>query len=217
MSTILYYSRFCESSNKILAALSKYSIIDSIHFICIDKRVNKGGKIYVILENGQEMLLPEAINQVPALMILSQQYRIIYGGDILKYFQSFMQAQVNHATKNNTVPVQTQANDSGLSGFGGFGGFSGFGSGIVSDSYSFLDQNVDELDPKGNGGLRQMHNYATLNGENTEFNRPSTSAAATTGTSSGGSNKIKEGEISLEQLKMMRDQEASLYAPKRFA
>ena len=39
---------------------------------------------------------------------------------------------------------------------------SGF-SGIVSDNYSFLDQNSDELSAKGNGGMRQLYNYATIN------------------------------------------------------
>ena len=33
----------------------------------------------------------------------------------------------------------------------------------VSDHYSFLDQSVDELSTKGNGGLRQIHNYVTIN------------------------------------------------------
>jgi hypothetical protein len=41
-----------------------------------------------------------------------------------------------------------------------------FGSGlgdIVSDQYSFLDQDSEELEAKGNGGMRQMHNYVDLN------------------------------------------------------
>jgi hypothetical protein len=39
------------------------------------------------------------------------------------------------------------------------GGFSN----IVSDQYSFLDQGPEDLEAKGNGGLRQMHNYVDLN------------------------------------------------------
>ena len=34
---------------------------------------------------------------------------------------------------------------------------------INSDNYSFLDQNSDELSAKGNGGMRQLYNYATIN------------------------------------------------------
>jgi hypothetical protein len=41
-----------------------------------------------------------------------------------------------------------------------FGG--GMGD-IVSDTYSFLDQGPDDLEAKGNGGMRQMHNYVDLN------------------------------------------------------
>ena len=41
-----------------------------------------------------------------------------------------------------------------------FGG--GFGD-IVSDQYSFLDQAPEDLEAKGNGGMRQMHNYVDLN------------------------------------------------------
>ena len=33
----------------------------------------------------------------------------------------------------------------------------------VSDQFSFLDQSVDELSTKGNGGLRQIHNFVTIN------------------------------------------------------
>ena len=32
----------------------------------------------------------------------------------------------------------------------------------MSDNYSFLDQNSDELGVKGKGGLRQMHSYRTV-------------------------------------------------------
>lgn len=34
--------------------------------------------------------------------------------------------------------------------------------GIISDSFSFLDQSSDELSAKGNGGMRQIHNYAAI-------------------------------------------------------
>jgi hypothetical protein len=43
-------------------------------------------------------------------------------------------------------------------------GFSGGGFGsITSDQYSFLDMDSDSLSAKGNGGIRQMHNYVDLN------------------------------------------------------
>ena len=41
--------------------------------------------------------------------------------------------------------------------------FGGGFSDIVSDQYSFLDQGPEDLEAKGNGGMRQMHNYVDLN------------------------------------------------------
>ena len=35
-------------------------------------------------------------------------------------------------------------------------------SDVCSDNYSFLDQTPESLHAKGDGGLRQMHRYATL-------------------------------------------------------
>lgn len=202
MSCVLYYSRFCESSSKILGTLTKFQASNKIHFVCIDKRINKNGKIYVILENGQEMLLPEHITKVPALMILSEQYKIIYGNEILQYFNKSLQQEINYATKNNTVPVQSESG-AGLSAFGGFSGGL-FSSGVVSDNFSFLDQNEGDLKTTGNGGLRQMHNYALLDGGNIYFNRPGEG-------NNSNSNKIKEGELTIEQLQQRRAQELTQY------
>jgi hypothetical protein len=77
-----------------------------------------------------------------------------------------------------------------------------FGGGlndIVSDSYSFLDQGSDELEAKGNGGMRQMHNYVDLNysdkittpGDDHDYK---------------SSNKIS-GELTIEQLQQHREAE----------
>ena len=43
-----------------------------------------------------------------------------------------------------------------------------------SDNYSFLDQNSDELSAKGDGGLRQMHAFATYNGNDSIETPPET-------------------------------------------
>ena len=60
MSSILYYSNFCEHSKKLLQSLSKTNIQKDIHFICIDKRVkDANNKIYIILENNQKIIMPE--------------------------------------------------------------------------------------------------------------------------------------------------------------
>lgn len=151
MSCILYYSKYCEVSNKYLQLLSKSDVKKDIHFICIDKRVKDGNKTYIILENGQKIILPENITKVPALLLLNQGYQVLYGEQILHHLKPRQQEEVRVATKNNMEPMAFS-----LGSFGSFGD-------IISDQYSFLDQHPDELKADGNGGMRQMHNYVDLN------------------------------------------------------
>ena len=87
MSTILYYSNFCEHSRKLLQTLSKSDIKKDIHFICIDKRVkDNNNKTFIVLENGNKILMPENISRVPALLLLTQGYNVLYGDAILQHF-----------------------------------------------------------------------------------------------------------------------------------
>ena len=156
MSCILYYSKYCEVSKKYLQLLSKSNIQSDIHFICIDKRVkDSNNKTYIILDDGQKIILPENITKVPALLLLNQGYHVLYGDQILEHLKPRQQQEVKQATQNNMEPMAFA-----LGGGGSFGD-------IVSDQYSFLDQDPDELKADGNGGMRQMHNYVDLN---TAFN-----------------------------------------------
>jgi len=150
MSCILYYSKYCEISKKYLQLLSKSNVQKDIHFICIDKRVkDNANKTYIILENGQKIILPENITRVPALLLLNQGYHVLYGDQILQHLKPRQEVEVRQATQNNMEPMA----------FALGGGFSN----IVSDQYSFLDQEPEDLEAKGNGGMRQMHNYVDLN------------------------------------------------------
>jgi hypothetical protein len=193
MSCILYYSNFCEPSKKLLQTISKTQNVNNIHFICIDKRVkDANGKIYIILQTGQKILMPENVTKVPALLLLNQNYKVIYGDDIYRHLKPQVQQQMQQATKNNMEPINYQ------DGFSTFGGFSG---GIVSDNYSFLDQSDSELSVKGDGGLRQMHNYVLLN----ESSHLSMKLPQDDADYKG--DKLKEGETSIEALKRKRDEE----------
>jgi hypothetical protein len=151
MSSILYYSNFCEHSKKLLQTISKADISKDIHFICIDKRTkDANNKIYIILENGQKIIMPENVSRVPALLLLNQGYNVLYGESILQHLKPKQEKMVKQATQNNLEPMAFA-----------FGG-GGFGS-VTSDQYSFLDMDSDSLSAKGNGGVRQMHNYVDLN------------------------------------------------------
>ncbi len=187
MSSILYYSKFCEHSNKLLQTLSKTNNQQDIHFICIDKRVkDSNNKMFIILENGQKIIMPENVNRVPALLLLNQGYQVLYGESILNHLKPKQEVAIRKATQNNMEPMAFS-----------FGG-GGFGD-IVSDSYSFLDQGAEELEAKGNGGMRQMHNYVDLNYSD-NITTPSDDHDYK------GSNKIS-GELTIEQLQQQREAE----------
>jgi len=150
MSSILYYSNFCQHSKSLLQNIGNSNVTKDVHFICIDKRVKEGNKLYIILENGQKIVMPESVTKVPALLLLSDNYRILYGEDILRFFKPRQEVAVKQATQNNLEPMAFA-----LGGGGAYG--------VTSDSYSFLDMDSDSLSAKGNGGVRQMHNYVSLN------------------------------------------------------
>ena len=153
MSSILYYSNYCEHSKKLLQTISKSNNVQkTMHFICIDKRErDANNKVFIVLENGQKIIMPENINRVPALLLLDQGYNVLYGEAILEHLKPKQQVEVKKATKNNMEPMAFA--------FGGGGGFND----IISDHYSFLDQDNDSLKATGDGGMRQMHNYVDLN------------------------------------------------------
>lgn len=187
MSSILYYSKFCDHSNKLLQTLSKTNVQKDIHFICIDKRVkDTNGKMFIVLENGQKIIMPENVNRVPALLLLNQGYQVLYGESILNHLKPKQEAAVKKATQNNMEPMAFS--------FGG-GGFSD----IVSDSYSFLDQGAEELEAKGNGGMRQMHNYVDLNYSD-NISTPADEHEYK------NSNKISS-DLTVEQLQQQRESE----------
>jgi len=186
MSCILYHSKYCEVSKKYIQILSKSQSQTDIHFICIDKRIkDESNKTYIILENGQKIILPENVNRVPALLLLTKGYQVLYGEQILEYLKPRQEVEVRKATQNNMEPTAFS--------FGG--GFSN----IVSDQYSFLDQAPEELEAKGNGGMRQMHNYVDLNYSD-NITTPSDDHDYK------GSNKIS-GDLTVEQLQQQREAE----------
>jgi len=184
MSSILYYSKFCEHSNKLLQTISKTNIQKDIHFICIDKRVkDSNNKIFIVLENGQKIIMPENVNRVPALLLLNQGYNVLYGESILEYIKPKQEVMVKQATQNNLEPLAFS--------FGG-GAFSD----IKSDHFSYLDMDSSSLEAKGDGGLRQMHNYVDLDYRD----KISTPVDDT----DYKSNKLPQG-LTIEQLQQQRE------------
>jgi hypothetical protein len=181
MSSILYYSSYCNNCNKLLQILSKSKLKEEVHFLCIDKR-KKGNDnaLYVVLENGQEVLLPPQITKVPALLLLNQGHHVLFGEQVYKHLQPRENSFTQTATNNNGEPMA----------FSLFGGQMG----ISSDAYSYLDQSSDDLSAKGNGGMRQQHHYASLTDDQRIQSPPEDYVP----------NKIGKQGITLEELQQKR-------------
>lgn len=182
MSCILYYSNYCENCKVLIQNISKWNDAkNDMHFINIDKRVRKSnGATYIILENGQEILLPPTITKVPALLLLNKSHHVLFGNDINKHLEPKQQMQVATATNNNGEPLAFS-----LMG-GGYGG-------VASDNYSFLDQDAESLSAKGNGGMRQQHHYASLDYYSNIETPPDNYSPD------------KVGQVSMEQLQQQRN------------
>jgi hypothetical protein len=183
MSSIIYYSNHCDKSKKLLQTLSKSACSKEIHFLCIDKREKAAnGTTYLLLENGDKILLPPQVTRVPALLLLNQGNQILYGDQIMQHL-SPKETEMNQiATNNNGEPAPFSLTSDFM------------GHGVASDTYSFWDQSSEEMMAKGNGGMRQMYNYSTIDYSNSgKIETPPDNYAPD-----------KVGQVSLEQLQQNR-------------
>ena len=183
MSSIIYYSNSCDRCKAVLTALSKSQVSNEIHFLCIDKRVKSAtGAWHILTETGEKVLLPPQVNRVPALLLLNKGHQVLYGDQILQHFQPKNVALNDQATGFNGEPNAFALGRESM----------GSGFGVASDNYSFLDQSADELSAKGNGGMRQLYNYATIDLVDKIETPPDTYSPD------------KVGSVSLEQLQQKR-------------
>lgn len=147
MSCILYYSRYCNNCQEVLMALKNQPPKDKVHYLPVDTREVRDGKTCIILQNGEAVILPPTIDKVPALLLLDRGCACIYGSNIIEHLIPNM--------LNTKEAVQSELAPDSFSFSGTFGG-------VASDSFSFLDQSSQDLEAKGNGGMRQRHHYAAL-------------------------------------------------------
>lgn len=148
---ILYYSNYCTHSQKVLQTLVKGNMSNKLSFICIDKRQldKKTNQTYIFLENGGKVILPPNVHSVPSLLLVKDNYRVIEGDNIIKFFHKDIKQQANIATNYNGEPMSFQlGNSSG-------------GTNIMSEQYTFYNMSPEELSAKGSGGNRQMYNYVS--------------------------------------------------------
>ncbi len=146
------------------------------------KAANGSGAWHIVTESGEKVLLPPQVNRVPALLLLNKGHMVLYGEQILQHFQPKNVALNNEATNFNGEPNSFSLGRESMGGFG-----------VASDNYSFLDQSADELSAKGNGGMRQLYNYATIDVVDKIETPPDNYSPD------------KVGSVSLEQLQQKRN------------
>ena len=81
---ILYYSNYCTNCAQMLPQISQSQVKNDIHFICIDNRIKKDEKTYIILPNQKEIILPTTVDKVPALLLLNRGNQVLYGQNIYR-------------------------------------------------------------------------------------------------------------------------------------
>ena len=199
MNSILYYSKYCDHSKKLLSYLTSNSLQGSVHFICIDKRRQdtKTGRTYIIMDNGETIIMPENIQSVPSVLLLNDNYRVIQGDNIYNHFQPRIEKAVKESTNNNMEPASFA-----------FSGESS-GLGVMSDSFSFLDMGADEMSTKGSGGTRQMYNYTGINDNFGQMQTP-TDDFNYQSSADGG-----QRSNTMEQLMQSRENDLSHFSPQR--
>jgi len=184
---ILYYSNYCKHSKKILQFFVNNNLTEQLNFICLDKRKQdpKTGQIYIILENGTQILLPPNVHSVPALLLVKQNYNVVLGDDILARFQEKIKTQNNDATLGNGEPMGVAINSVISTGS------------VVSEQYTAYGATPEDLSTKGKSGNRPLYNYMSANSEGYSINTPPDTYRP---------DKVSEG-TTIDALQQMRNDE----------
>uniref|UniRef100_A0A6C0KLF3 Uncharacterized protein n=1 Tax=viral metagenome TaxID=1070528 RepID=A0A6C0KLF3_9ZZZZ len=153
---LLFFSNLCQHSKSLLNEMNTKGMIQKVNLICIDNRIVKNNTTFIVLPNQQEMPLPPMINSVPTLCILPN-HEILKGRKIIHYFEPVSKTLQDERSKMNKEPNPFSMNGDTTGSFG-----------VSSDQFSFWDTNAEELSASGNGGTKQMYNYASVYGQEQE-------------------------------------------------
>jgi hypothetical protein len=155
---IFYYSNFCPHSQKVLQFLVRANLTKEIAFICIDKRGNdpNTNQMYIIMENGDRVLMPPNIHSVPALLMLGANYKVVYGDEIIKHYEPNIVNEKMLATNFNGEP-------SGFSLSGNGSSLLDTGSMGISLAASYSGRQTIHTPPpeKGNNKIKDGDNTMT--------------------------------------------------------
>lgn len=187
---IIYYSTYCKNCDKLLNILNKSNLQSVLNFINIDKRVSRNNSIYIILNDDKEILLPVTITKVPALLLIDNGHQVLFGNQIYQHLQP-KEKQYNQDKQNYDEPSCFSLDNNICSIYG-----------VVSDNFSFLDQTSESLKAKGEGGLRQLYTYSTID-DNYSIETPKEDYTPD-----------KIGNVSMDKLQLQRESDIKLIKPK---
>ena len=91
------------------------------------------------MENGSKVIMPPTLHSVPALLLVNDRYRIIFGDEITKHFHPQLINKQGALSHGQGEPSAFQLNKSNG------------GTNIVSESFTFYDAPHEELSAKGKG------------------------------------------------------------------
>lgn len=178
MSIVIYYSNFCDPSKKLLQKVAKTKLSQEIHFICIDRRQRDSKGNTILFVQNEQVMLPPQVTKVPALYQIESK-QVLFGDDIYAHLLP-QEVAINQVATNGNFEPEC---------------YSIYGMNKMSDQYSFLDTSVSDLAASGNGGMRQLKRFATLE-DQSSINCPSEDYVA---------DKVGKQGKTLEEYKQERD------------
>ena len=101
----------------------------------------------------------------------------------MNYFRPQLAQKKANATKTNGEPLAFSTYEMGTT---------------MSDNYSYLDQTNESMSAKGDGGLRQMHSFVSMNFNDKIYTPPE------------DYEPDKVGQVDLGKLQAQRDSEITL-------
>jgi hypothetical protein len=143
--SVIYYSNFCDPSKKLLQKVAKTKLSKEIHFICIDRRQRDSKGNTILFVQNEQVMLPPQVTKVPALYQIETK-QVLFGDDIYDHLLPREVAINQVATNGNFEPEC----------------YSIYGMNKISDTYSYWDTSVSDLAASGNGGMRQIKQFAAL-------------------------------------------------------
>ena len=179
---IVIYSNYCKNSKKILQSLAKTNLREKISFISIDnRRIDpKTNQNVILLENGKSVIMPPNLVYVPALLLVSDKYKLLLGDQIIEHLRP-------HIIESGVVKTngEPQCYD-----------FNQVSSGVMSESFTFYDMTPDDLSAKSNSNRRPMYNYVSAKTDELTIQTPPDNYSP---------NKI--GDVTIENLQQKRQQD----------